>query len=51
MGNSNHTLKMANTDNFLEIINDNQKKTRLPNLYAPHMLPQTDCNCYLYVPK
>ena len=25
MGNSNHTLKMANADNFLEIINDNRK--------------------------
>ena len=29
MGNSNHTLKMADTDNFLEIIDDNQKRTCL----------------------
>ena len=29
MGNSNHALKMANTDNFPEIISDNRKKTHL----------------------
>ena len=34
MGNGNHTLKMADTDNFPEIIDDNWKKTcLLHNLY------------------
>ena len=34
MGNGNHTLKMADTDNFPEIIDDNWKKTcLLRNLY------------------
>ena len=34
VGNGNNTLKMADTDNFLEIINDNRKRTcLLHNLY------------------
>ena len=35
MGNSNNTLKMADTDNFPEIIDDIRKRTRLlHNLYT-----------------
>ena len=37
MGNGNHTLKMADTDNFPEIIDDNRKRTRLlHNLYGEY---------------
>ena len=45
MGYGNHTLKMADTDKFPEIIDDNRKRTRLPhNLYFPVLgttVPQT----------
>ena len=41
MGNGNHTLKMANTDYFLEIIDDNRKRTRLlHNLYTYLIVPR-----------